>query len=403
MLHLLVSLLVLGSAPHAAVLDSGLLLEPLASPAGAHASLPNLVRGADGEIYLSWVERLADHEARLCFSTFGTEGWSEAREILRAGDLFLNWADFPSLCVLADGRIMAQWLRSGDDPHGYSAEFSISADGGATWSAPRRLHDHDGPGEHGFVSLVAMDHETFGAFWLDGRKMVGAEPGAGEMAAMFRSISADGELGEEQIVDSRVCSCCQTSLVRTPSGGLLAAYRDRSAGEVRDIAFSQTVAGVAGWRAPELVHDDGWFIPGCPVNGPRLVAEKEVGAAVWFTGAGEGGGSVFLARRLAKGPGYGPVVKVDDGLPMGRVDLVPLAGGGLLVAWLEHTESGAEWRLRRSGAGGLLGESLAAARVPAQRASGYLRMVAFEGGALMAWTQGGAEPGIGTLRVRSGH
>jgi len=376
----------------------GLEVQPLPSPAGASSSLPSLVRGADGIAYLTWVERREGKEAVLQFAELEEEGWSAPREIVRSEELFLNWADFPSLAALQDGTLLGHWPRAGSSPHGYSAEYAISVDRGRSWSAPRRLHDDDSDCEHGFVSVAPLAPDAFGAIWLDGRAHVGVEHGEGETALYFRRLDATGEAGPERVLDPRVCDCCQTSLVAASEGRALAAYRDRTAEEVRDVSCLALTA--EGWSSPESVHEDGWKIPGCPVNGPRLAPGAKWTAAAWYSGAGQAAGDVRVAFRKRGGEDFGFPLDVDDGRPMGRVDVVPAGEDSVFVTWLEVTEGNrAEWRVRRVGLDGSRSESEAIADVPAERSSGFMRMVATTGGAVLAWTTPGTPEQVETARL----
>lgn len=375
-----------------------LAIGELDSPAGPRSELPNLIRGADGKAYLSWVERSARSAGVLKFSVLGEEGWSAAREIVRGEDLFLNWADFPSICALESGVLLAHWLRHGESSRGYDAEFSISNDGGVSWSEPRRLHDDESAEEHGFVSIAALDAQHFGAIWLDGRSMVDKPLEEREMALYFRSISAEGELGAERVLDARVCSCCQTSLLGLEGGGLIGVYRDRDSREVRDIACVRFDG--ESWSAPELVHADGWVIPGCPVNGPQLARVAGKSAAAWFTGVGEGGGSVLLAFEEQAEPGFREPLDVDDGVPVGRVDLVVLDADSVLVSWMEHTEEGAQWRVRQVRGDGRMASSVTVAETSSERECGFLRMVSCDDGVVAAWTLCDSERSIVTARIR---
>ena len=42
--------------------------------------------------------------------------------------------------------------------------------------------------------------------------------------------------------------------------------------EVRDIYVTRNIND--GWESPVSVHDDGWVIYGCPVNGPKVVSSS---------------------------------------------------------------------------------------------------------------------------------
>ena len=76
---------------------------------------------------------------------------------------------------------------------------------------------------------------------------------------------SDRKQQTETLIAPRVCECCSTAAAVT-SDGILAAFRGRSGNEVRDIYVARLING--RWSAPAVVHDDGWRIEACPINGP---------------------------------------------------------------------------------------------------------------------------------------
>src|SRR5690606_26556861 len=114
-----------------------LTVVPDASPADPGAAEPNLSVSADGRALLSWLVRDADSATALRFAVRAPEGaWGAPREVLSRKDLFVNWADFPSVITLADGRLLAHWLqRNGTERYAYEIRLAESRDGGATWGA----------------------------------------------------------------------------------------------------------------------------------------------------------------------------------------------------------------------------------------------------------------------------
>jgi hypothetical protein len=85
---------------------------------------------------------------------------------------------------------------------------------------------------------------------------------------------------EASVLDEDTCTCCPTMLVPTASG-LLAAYRDRTAENIRDISLVRNVSG--RWSRPHIVEADNRHFAGCPVNGPHLDVEGERSALIWFS------------------------------------------------------------------------------------------------------------------------
>jgi len=192
------------------------------------------------------------------------------------------------------------------------------------------------------------------------------------------------------------------------SAGLVAAYRNRTADEVRDIYVARYADG--SWTEGRPVHEDGWVINGCPVNGPAVAARGDTVVVVWFTaaeGTGDGAetpeeiraagerGRVLAAFSTDGGATFGPPVRVDAGGGMGRVDALAPAGGGALVSWMERTALGAEVRIRWV-TPGHVGPAVAVAGTPAERAAGFPRMVRTNDRVFFAWTEPGPEGGVRT-------
>ena len=345
------------------------------------SSTPHLARGADGAAILTWLQPGLQKKHALRFAVRSGPGWGVPQIILESDSLFVNWADFPALVVLPDGRWIVHWLaRVPGGTYAYHVRTAVSANRGRTWSAPIVPHRDASPREHGFVSFAVENDSTAGMIWLDGRDMTGPEKG--EMSLRFTQITGSGRLAADERLDGRTCECCQTALVRTKRG-LVAAYRDRSADGIRDIAIIRRVNGV--WTAPVTVANDGWDYPGCPVNGPQLSAAGDTVVVAWFTGA-RNEARVFASWSFDAGATWGQPVRVDDGRPLGRVDVELLADGSAMVAWLEVVGEAAEVRLRRVRSQGSAEASFRVAETAQARSSGFPRMVRVGSEVLIAWT-----------------
>lgn len=348
---------------------------------------PNFARTADGAVVLTWLERVVErrHALRVAVRTGGQ--WSEPRTIVESDSFFVNWADFPSLVALPDGSWIAHWLaRVPGSVYAYHVRLAVSRDRGATWSRPITAHKDRTAQEHGFVSMVPWNDSTAALVWLDGREMKPADPGShegqGDMTLRFATVTSRGRLGEEVLLDARTCECCQTALARTASG-LVAAYRDRSPEEIRDIAVVRRAADK--WTEPVHVARDNWHYPGCPVNGPALSAAGDTVAIAWFT-APAGASRVFAAFSTDGGATWGPPVRVDDGKPIGRVDVELLGGGSALVTWLESARDQADVRARRVEASGRAARSWRVTETSDARSSGFPRLLRVGDELLFAWT-----------------
>ena len=359
--------------------------EEMLSPAGIQSGEPFVSSSADG-VYLSWLEAAGDgHELRV--SRLGEDGWGEPSVVAARDDFFVNWADFPSVSPALDGTLWAHWLQRG--PNGgydYGVRIAHSSDDGATWSDPWTPHEDGSPTEHGFVSVMPLGN-SMGFAWLDGRQFAPAAdgtPGSEEMTLRFPEINAHGNPGAETLLDAKICDCCQTDAAVT-SVGPVVVYRDRTDAEIRDIYITRMVDGA--WTPGTAVHDDGWEIGGCPVNGPAVAVAGDMLAVAWFTGA-DNTPRVKVAFSADNGASFGEPTIIDDGGPSGRVDMLGLPGGDVLVTWLERTEGdGAEVRMRRVRPDGAASEAATLAASSAGRPSGFPRLgSAPDGTFVMAWT-----------------
>ena len=368
---------------------------PMASPAGPGAGEPFLSVHGD-RVYLSWLEP-ADSAHALRFAVLDDTTWSEPRTIRSGRDFFVNWADFPSLKVMGNGRLAAHWLqKTGVGTYAYGVRVSQSSDGGATWSEPTIPHRDSSDTEHGFVTLWE-ERNGLNAVWLDGRKYnaAGHSP-TNEMMLVTTAIGADGSPGAETPLDERVCDCCQTAVALT-SNGPVVTYRDRTADEIRDIYVTRRVGGK--WTVPAAVHPDNWKIAACPVNGPAIAAAGNRVALAWFTAATDSG-RVNLAFSDDAGATFGAPVRIDDGRPAGRVDVVMLRGGGALVSWIERTGGDtAAVRVRRVSRDGQAAAPMTIATSSAKRASGFPRIVMRGDDAIFAWTEPGTPSAVRVAKL----
>ncbi len=332
-----------------------------------NGGMPNLSQASRGEVYLSWIEFINDSTDALFFSNWQGNGWSEEKEIARGNNWFVNWADFPSLLAFSNNEktLIAHWLqKSAEGSYDYDIHISISTNGGTHWPPSQILNDDGVNAEHGFVSLVPLTDGSVQALWLDGRNSKNKN---GAMSLRTTNILPTGKIQPSLLLDERTCDCCQTDIVVTKQG-LLAAYRDRSENETRDIALTKQENNI--WSMPYSPLPDNWEIAGCPVNGPALAARGDSIVLVWFTQA-QDNARVQCSFSFDGGKTFGPALRIDRGTPLGRVDVVWSSNGTACISWLEQSDTTAEIRLKEiSAEGNMLLDQKIATTGPG-RASGF--------------------------------
>lgn len=356
---------------------------PFASPAKAPSGEPYLFTDPSGKTFLSWIEQ-QDTVNFLKLSKWEGEDWSEPRLITSGTNWFVNWADYPVVVSDGKGKFMAHTLqKSGDGTFSYDVKISSSIDG-VNWIAPHVLHNDGKEAEHGFVSMVPYGEHVF-VSWLDGRNTVSDDPTHqhdhghhGEMTVRAAVVSYAGEKLHEWELDNRVCDCCQTTAAITNNGPVVL-YRDRSDNEIRDISIVRLVN--SKWTTPKPIYNDWWEINGCPVNGPRCEALGNTLAIAWFTMVDEKP-EVKVIFSSNGGETFGEPIQVDEGQPIGRVDLVLIDEKTVLVSWMED----AVIKLVQVSKNGKKGNSVMVAASSTARASGFPQLTKTDDGVMMAWT-----------------
>ena len=325
-------------------------LVELDAPTEARSMAP---RFSDGGDWLSWIEVGA--EGGWVLASAGLDGGRARAEVASAAReaWFVNWADRPVLSSDATGAMAATWLRmNGEGTYAYDAVVSVSVDGGERWTSPTKLHSDDVQGEHGFVSMMPRAAGGWAACWLDGRAMGGGHDAhghpAGDMQLRLAHVDYEGAPKRERVLDERVCECCPTALAPLPGGGAVLVYRDRAEDETRDFSYVFcTDPELDRWSSPRAVHEDGWVVDGCPVNGAALASNGEELAVAWFTMGADATAQVLCARWDRDASAFGAPQRVDAGKPLGRISAAMLPSGELAVCWLEELAApdAAEWRL----------------------------------------------------------
>jgi len=371
--------------------ERSIAVEPIASPSGANSSAPQLTVEGDRAI-LSWIERSGKQSA-LKFAERTATGWSEARTVVSSDHLMVNSADVPSVRAMPDGTLAAHWMEeNGPDPEAYDLRLAWSADGRA-WSAPVAPNRDKTISQHGFASLFPTAGGGLGLVWLDGRTTHGEEGDMQLRAAMYDG--AHKQLSDTMI-DARVCECCPTA-VALAADGPVAAYRNRSAGEIRDIHVTRLAAG--RWTMPVPVHRDNFKIEGCPVNGPAIAARGKDVVVAWFTAPNEMNRS-YLAFSHDGGKTFGAPVRADDKESLGRVVVALEKSGSAIVGWVESAAQTPQFQIRRVQANGTRS---AAVTVANQSGTRYPRMALVRDEVVLAWTESEQESSrVKTARARVG-
>ncbi|MDX1585815.1 MAG: hypothetical protein R3222_03690 [Balneolaceae bacterium] len=363
-------------------------IQMMDNPAGIQSELPFLFADDTGKIYLSWVEPGAEEDETVhYYSSYDGNGWVDPHVIAKSNSWFVNWADYPSL-VANSGKALAahELYKIPGSPYSYNVHLRFNKNG--SWKEPITPHFDSTATEHGFVSLYPLSNEEVFAIWLDGRQThdrTDQQYFDLDKAMTLRSatIHASGEVTQKQLVDSSVCDCCQTSLARTGKG-MIAAYRNRTDEEIRDIYVSRYQQGK--WSDPEPVHNDNWKIGACPVNGPKITADGSIVLVAWYTSA-QNTPMVKASISRDYGETFEQPVIIEESKTIGRVDVAIGADSSFYVSRIGETPDGGHaLKVSRISPSSKLDTTYAIAPMNSSRSSGFPQMELSDNMLYFAWT-----------------
>ncbi len=352
------------------------------TPALSPSAEPTLFTDKKGITYLSWVEK-KDSVHVLKYASLEDDHWSSPVEITSGNNWFVNWADYPMLSTNGTQFASHVLRRSANGKFTYDVDLFLSADG-KNWKSPVLLNTDNKHAEHGFVTHIPYAENIF-VTWLDGRNTVmeGMETEDhdghhGSMSLRAAVLDYNGNRINEWELDAKTCDCCQTTAALTDNGPVVI-YRDRSDEEIRDMSIVRLVNGE--WTAPQTIFNDHWKIAGCPVNGPRVSAIGNTLAVAWFA-APENKAQVKVIFSDDGGETFSNPIQIDQGSPIGRVDVVLIDEKKAVVSWMEGTAI----KIITVNRDGTKGAASTVATSSESRSSGFPQMEKSRDQLVFAWT-----------------
>lgn len=356
------------------------VVNQLSNPSNKNSSLPRLFSNGK-KLYMSWVEK-KDTISTLQYSVYKNEKWSKPEAIISGSDWFVNWADFPAFAE-NNGNLLTNILqKSAKGTYDYDIKLNLFSKDKNEWKNNFLLNLDGKHSEHGFVSMLPYKEDSFFVTWLDGRTLVDVPKGKEQMTLRGAIITKDGEITQDILLDNRTCECCNTAATMTENGPVVV-YRDRSKGEIRDIAIVRFENGK--WTEPQIAVEDNWHIPGCPVNGPAIDAIGSNVVLAWFTTADDNA-RVQVVFSEDNGVTFGLPIRIDNGNAIGRVDVVMLDETSAAVLWMEPRGVDTVIQLVKVTSNGAINNPITVSKTRSERSSGFPQMEVLGNKIYLAWT-----------------
>jgi hypothetical protein len=361
-----------------AVAASGQVLKvnPLANPSGPGSLQAHWGTASDGSPLLSWLEKSKDGSLSLRYAIRRSTDWSQARVIVANRQFFRQPAESPSVISFASGSFLAEWVEL-PPASGEAENLYVSASrNGTQWTTPVMAHRDRSPVQHALASMTVSGDDEASLVWLEALK------GEDAPSALKRTVvNSSGAVVKEETLDSDVCTCCPTSIVKTGKG-LLVAYRDHSPQDIRDIGIIRFENG--RWQPSRILNADKWEINACPVNGPAAAARNNRVVIGWYTEAQDSPRTQFAFSNDG-GATFSKPVRISTGNSFGHTSLALDDNGDAIVSWLEEgSADGVRLLARRVTSAGVAGPVVEVVQ-GTQRSIGYPRLLQAANETWIAW------------------
>lgn len=370
-------------------------ISDLESPVAEDARYPYFHAHGDS-VLVSWQSVTDNDVTELYIAALNDEERSQPELVTRGEDWFVNWADFPVMGTTRNGDLLMSYMTS-SGPGTFEYDLNFISRTGNSWNEAFIPHEDGTLTEHGFASILPYQEDQLLAVWLDGRQMAGGNDdehshdshGNGDMMLMHGFINPQTGVVSKGPLDRRVCECCPTTAATTDQAAVFF-YRDRSEDETRNIAHIRYQFDQQEWSSPQTLHDDGWQIHGCPVNGPAADSYDSTIGVVWFT-APDDQSKVSVSFSDDHGATFSEPVDIHTGNALGRTDLKMINSETAIVTWIDQQDGATQLTARLVRSDGTLGtpQVIVSDDYLASRAAGFPRMTYLHDTIYLGWTRPG--------------
>lgn len=269
-------------------------------------TMPLLAKTAKGEVMLSWTEKDLQGMASFCvaFSKDNGKTFGEKKTIYSGTGIGNSRMMRARVLAKKDGSLVAVFTNSsvsqpatagGRGGRSANIVYCVSKDGGSTWTLPVSVDSDPKQGiMRGFFDAIVLSNDEIAVVYL---KDV-ANSTKHEERDLRLVITKNGEMQPEKLIDPVVCDCCPVNMLIDADGALNVIYRDNN-DNIRDMARMISNDNGATFSKPEIIHNDGWKINGCPHSGAVSTTYGKSALVAWFSGA-ETESGVRLATREGK-------------------------------------------------------------------------------------------------------
>ena len=134
-----------------------------------------------------------------------------------------------------------------------------------------------------------------------------------------------------------------------------------------------------------LLHNDGWTINGCPVNGPKVAVNSTNLAVAWFT-VSNNNPLVNVSFSKTNGDSFSTPLKINDHHAIGRVDVAFLNTEEIIVSYMEADDIGTYLRIKKVSVNEKVSKPITISKIDRGRNTGVPQLEIINNEIFVVWT-----------------
>lgn len=299
--------------------------------AARNPSSPFLRMGPAGRVYAAWTEDdptpappprpAVDPSHRghwmitfdmrvvlLASSGDGGATWTAPRRVNSVTEAAQGEENEPKIAFAPDGRALVAWSIPSEKGDKSRANVRLAMDDGKGGFTPSRTLNEI-PNAARFPLLEQAPDNTFLLAWID-RRVDNPTP----RALYVGRIGGGGQqLGRSYKVAEDACDCCRLGVAFADQGRTVyLVHREVGKDQIRNHVLRKSTDAGLTFGAPVTISDDGWQT-GCPHSGPAIAVDRRGQLHVtWFTlGRAPGEAGIYYSVSRDAGQTFAPRVLVQ--------------------------------------------------------------------------------------------
>ena len=290
-------------------------------------STPFLRYSPDGRLFAVWTEdhdtpwpqgsQPAKHQhgsgdrapspmrnALLAWSADGGKTWSSPRRVNSNVEAVQGEENGPKVAFSADKRAYVVWSIPGTKGDKTRANIRFAMDDGkGGFTAARTLNEVQDAAR--FPIIETTPDGNLLVAWID-RRIDGPKP----RQLYLMRLKTDGQaLTKNYQVGEGLCECCKLGIAFADGGKTVYMVdREVDGNKIRNHVLRKSTDGAASFGAPVEISNDGWQVPSCPHSGPSIGRDSRGQLHVsWFTlGRSEQEAGIYYSVSKDDGKSFAP-------------------------------------------------------------------------------------------------